>query len=200
MSFVVIEGGEGVGKGTLMEGLKRHFKDAVFTREPGGTPMAEEIRDCNLRPRQEPVAPDTELLLMFAARAQHLAQLILPALDQGQLVISDRFTDSSYAYQGVARGLGAEKVELLEQFVQGDLRPDLVVVLDLDPFEGQSRIRDRAEGLDRLDAETLQFHQAVRQAFLSRAERSPERYCVVDAAQAPERVLEQVIRMIEGLS
>lgn len=200
MSFVVIEGGEGVGKGTLMEGLKRHFEQAVFTREPGGTPMAEEIRDCNLRPREEPVTPDTELLLMFAARAQHLHQRILPALDQGQLVISDRFTDSSYAYQGVARGLGAEKVELLEQFVQGDLRPDLVVVLDLDPVEGQRRIRERVEGLDRLDTETLQFHQAVRQAFLSRAARNPDRYVVVDAAQSPDQVLEQVIQAIEGLA
>ena len=96
--------------------------------------------------------------------------------------------------------MGAENVELLEQFVQGDLRPDMVVVLDLEPLEGQSRIRDRAEGLDRLDAETLQFHQAVRQAFLSRAERFPDRYCVVDAAQSPDRVLEQVIGVIEGLS
>lgn len=198
MSFIVIEGGEGSGKGTLIDALHEHYAgtDTVFSREPGGTPMAEEIRDCLLNVRDEPVAPDTELLLMFASRAQHLARLILPALDQGKRVICDRFTDSSYAYQGVARGLGADRVEWLESFVQGELRPDLVVVLDLDPVVGQQRIAGRTGQNDRLDAEDLAFHQRVRQGFLTRAERQPEHYRIVDATQSPDRVLGQVLKAI----
>lgn len=198
MSFVVIEGGEGSGKGTVIEGLKAHFTDAIFTREPGGTPMAEEIRECVLAPRDESVDGMTELLLVFAARAQHLASLIKPALAQGQRVICDRFTDSTYAYQGVARALGAQRVTALEALVQEDLRPDLVVLLDLDPRIGQQRIASRARAQDRLDAETLDFHEAVRRAYLSRAEHAPSRYAIVDATQAPERVLAQVIEAIEG--
>lgn len=198
MSFVVIEGGEGSGKGTVIDGLKRHFAQAVFTREPGGTPLAEEIRTSVLAPRDEPVDGTCELLMVFAARAQHLSQTIRPALQAGQLVICDRFTDSTYAYQGVARGLGAERVEQLESLVQGELRPDLVVLLDLDPREGQARLASRAKADDRLDAEALDFHERVREAYLTRAHQAPERFAVIDAQQTPEQVLSQVIEQIEA--
>ena len=200
MSFIVIEGGEGSGKGTLMQALQTRYADerVVFSREPGGTPLAEAIRHCLLQPRDEPVASDTELLLMFASRAQHLAQVIEPALARGDTVICDRFTDSSYAYQGVARGLGAERVEWLEQFVQGERRPDLVVILDLEPALGQARIAGRLEPKDRLDAEDLAFHQAVRKAYLARAQQAPQRYRVIDAEQSPDAVFEQVLSAIQA--
>lgn len=198
MSFIVIEGGEGSGKGTLIEGLKDHFPDALFTREPGGTPLAEEIRACVLNKRDETVDGMTELLLVFAARAQHLARRIKPELGRGRRVICDRFTDSTFAYQGVARNLGSQRVTALESLVQGDLRPDLVVLLDLDPQVGLARLSGRTKADDRLDAEDLEFHRSVRDAYLERAAQAPDRYALIDASEAPDQVLRAVIDVIEG--
>lgn len=140
--------------------------------------------------RDEPVAADAELLLVFAARAQHLAQRIVPALEAGQTVILDRFTDASYAYQGVARGLGAHKVEQLEQWVQGDLRPDRVLILDLDPAVGLARIEANQRETNRLDSESLEFYQRVRQGYATRCQRHPDRYRMIDANQPPAAVLD----------
>lgn len=192
--FFVLEGVEGAGKGTVLAGLIERFAargtDLVVSREPGGTPMAEEIRDVLLAKRDEVVAPDTELLLMFASRAQHLSGRVKPALAAGQTVLLDRFTDASYAYQGVGRGLGADKVEQLERWVQGDLRPDCVLILDLDPQVGLARIQANARATDRLDGETLEFYQRVRQGYRARAASAPDRYRVINADDSPERVLD----------
>lgn len=192
--FFVLEGVEGAGKGTVLAGLIERFRaegvDLVVSREPGGTPMAEEIRHVLLAARDEPVAPDTELLLMFASRAQHLDRLIRPALAAGQTLLLDRFTDASYAYQGVGRGLGAERVEQLEALVQGDLRPDCVLVLDLDPEIGLARIHHNRRATDRMDGETLDFYRRVRAGYQARVAAAPQRYRLIDASGTPDQVLD----------
>lgn len=145
--FITLEGPEGAGKSTnreyLAEHLRAHGLDVVLTREPGGTPLAERIRELLLAPSDETMDADTELLLVFAARAQHLAQVIRPALARGAIVLCDRFTDATYAYQGGGRGLSVERIATLETFVQGDLRPDLTLVFDLPVEVGLSRAAAR---------------------------------------------------------
>lgn len=184
--FISIEGGEGVGKSTNIDFIRHTLSsqgiDCVVTREPGGTPLAEEIRAVLISNRDEQVASETELLLMFAARAQHLQQLILPALEQGQWVITDRFTDATYAYQSGGRGVAAEKVALLENFVQGELRPDLTLLLDAPIEVGMARARSRGQ-LDRFEEEQNAFFNRVRDNYLARAAADPRRFKVIDAAQ-----------------
>src|SRR5699024_5940721 len=178
--FISFEGTEGVGKTTLIRSIYDDFmaqgKDVMLTREPGGTPMAEQIRALLLAVNhEEAMAHDTELLLMFAARAQHLAQVILPALAAGKIVICDRFTDATYAYQGGGRGLDCSRIALLEQFVQGDLRPDMTLLFDLPVADGMARAVARGK-LDRFEQEQHDFFEAVRQAYLQRAADDPERF------------------------
>ncbi|MFV0924770.1 MULTISPECIES: dTMP kinase [Pseudomonas] len=189
--FITLEGPEGAGKSTnreyLAEHLRAHGLDVVLTREPGGTPLAERIRELLLAPSDETMDADTELLLVFAARAQHLAQVIRPALARGAIVLCDRFTDATYAYQGGGRGLSVERIATLETFVQGDLRPDLTLVFDLPVEVGLSRAAARGR-LDRFEQEGQAFFQAVRQAYLARAAADPARYHLVDAAQPLARV------------
>ena len=184
--FITLEGPEGAGKSTNREYLAEHLRaqglDVLLTREPGGTPLAERIRELLLAPSDEAMDADTELLLVFAARAQHLAQVIRPALARGAIVLCDRFTDATYAYQGGGRGLSVERIATLEQFVQGDLRPDLTLVFDLPVEIGLSRAAARGR-LDRFEQEGQAFFQAVRQAYLARAAADPDRYRLVDAAQ-----------------
>ena len=184
--FITIEGGEGVGKSTNIKFIKNLLEgrgiECVVTREPGGTPLAEEIREILIKTRTEPFASETELLLMFAARAQHLHQKILPALKQGKWVISDRFTDATYAYQSGGRGVPAKKVALLESFVQGDLRPDLTLLLDAPIEVGMTRAKERG-GLDRFEEEQVEFFNRVRDNYLARAKAEPQRFKVVDATQ-----------------
>lgn len=198
--FITVEGGEGVGKSTnltLIESiLKQHGISCLMTREPGGTPLAEEVRDLLLQPRDEPVAVDTELLLMFAARAQHLQQKILPALEKGVWVVSDRFTDATYAYQSGGRGVDLNKVALLENFVQGELRPDITFLLDAPVEVGLSRARKRGE-LDRFEQEQMDFFDKVRQCYLERAENAPSRFRVIDCARSLEEVQQQVCKVLE---
>lgn len=184
--FITLEGPEGAGKSTnrdyLAERLRSAGCEVVLTREPGGTPLAERIRELLLAPSDEPMAVDTELLLVFAARAQHLAQVIRPALAAGKVVLCDRFTDATYAYQGGGRGLPQERIAQLEAFVQGDLRPDLTLVFDLPVEVGLARALARGR-LDRFEQEAQAFFEAVRHTYLERARLAPERYRVLDAAQ-----------------
>ena len=184
--FITIEGGEGAGKSTaqsfLAEKLTAQRISVLQTREPGGTPLAEAIRRNLLSVDEEAPVEMAELLLVFAARAQHLTKVIEPALNQGQWVLCDRFTDATYAYQGAGRGLSAELIGKLESLVQGDRRPDTVILLDMPPEIGMVRARARG-ALDRFEQEEQAFFERVRQGYLERADQFPDRYVVVDAAQ-----------------
>ncbi len=189
--FITFEGTEGVGKSTQLanaaDTLKGLGVDVVVTREPGGTPMAESIRELLLEPRDEAVDETTELLLMFAARAQHLNTRILPALERGQWVLCDRFTDATFAYQGGGRGVSSERIAMLESLVQGDVRPDHVILLDAPVETGMKRARSRGD-LDRFEQEAVSFFQRIRDTYLNRAQAAPERYSVVDASASLEQV------------
>jgi dTMP kinase len=183
--FITVEGVEGAGKSTQLRVVQEYLgecgHDVLMTREPGGTPLAEKIRTLLLDPDNQGMDADAELLLVFAARAEHLHRRVRPALEAGRWVVSDRFTDATYAYQGGGRGLPVERIEALEHMVQGALRPDRVLVLDLPPEEGARRIRDRGVA-DRFEREALGFFVRVREAYLQRARQWPERYRVVDAS------------------
>lgn len=183
--FLTLEGGEGVGKSTNIQFITRLLADqgidCLVTREPGGTELAEKIRELLLSDHSEPVCEMTELLLVFAARAQHLQQKIKPALDAGKWVLCDRFTDATYAYQGAGRGLNREIITALETLVQGELRPDLTVLLDIDPVIGLARAGQCGEP-DRFEKEKQVFFERVRQGYLERAATEPERFLVVDAS------------------
>ncbi|MBM4205903.1 MAG: dTMP kinase [Gammaproteobacteria bacterium] len=196
--FITLEGSEGVGKSTniavIADTLRLLGIDCVTTREPGGTPFAEEIRQLLLSVRAEPVSPNAELLLMFAARAQHLSELIEPALARGLWVVSDRFTDATFAYQGGGRGMNTAVIEQLERIVQGSLRPDLTLYLDLDPEVAANRLADRER--DRFELESRPFFARVRNAYLERA-RSAERYRIIDASESLEVVGQNIRAVIE---
>lgn len=197
--FITLEGPEGAGKSTnreyLAQRLREHSLDVVLTREPGGTPLAERIRELLLAPADEPMNSDTELLLVFAARAQHLARVIRPALARGAVVLCDRFTDATYAYQGGGRGLPALRIEQLECFVQGEMRPDLTLIFDLPVEIGLSRAAARGR-LDRFEQEGLEFFEAVRSAYLDRAQQDRQRYRVVDAGQSLAAVQQSLDRLL----
>ena len=193
--FITIEGGEGVGKSTNLAYLHGLLNSRgvsfVESREPGGTPLAEELRDTLLRERDETVGSDCELLLMFAARSQHLSRVIVPALTRGDWVVCDRFTDATFAYQGGGRGLDWDRIAQLEQMVQGDLRPDLTLLLDVPVEVGMDRARQRGE-LDRFEQEQLSFFERVRQAYLKRATEDPQRFRIIDASQPLVQVQQQI--------
>lgn len=184
--FLTLEGIEGVGKSTNIEFITQHLDEEdipyILTREPGGTQLAEKIRDLLLEVHEEPMSELTELLLVFAARAQHISRLIEPALEAGQWVICDRFTDATFAYQGGGRGLSVEKIGELQTMVQETLRPDLTIILDLDPAIGLERASNRGE-LDRFEQEKKSFFDKVRRSYLDIAAREPERCTVIDASQ-----------------
>ena len=196
--FITLEGPEGAGKSTNRDYLAMCLRAAgievLLTREPGGTPLAERIRELLLAPSDEPMAADTELLLVFAARAQHLAQVIRPALARGCVVLCDRFTDATYAYQGGGRGLPMVRIAALENWVQDDLRPDLTLLFDLPVEQGLARAAARGR-LDRFEQEQRSFFEAVRQTYLQRAALAPQRYRLLDASQS----LQQVQAAIDGL-
>lgn len=199
--FITLEGIEGVGKTTqvatvraTLEALGRRFHG---TREPGGTPLAEDIRALVLAPRTEPVPGSAELLLMFAARAVHVANLIEPTLAAGQDVVCDRFTDATYAYQGGGRGVPVADVAALEAITHGGLQPDLTLLLDAPPALALQRAKRRSAA-DRFEAETLAFFERVRAAYLARAAAEPQRFIVVDAAQPLEAVSAAVANAIQS--
>jgi dTMP kinase len=199
--FITLEGIEGAGKSTHIAHLSRVLTErgiqVLMTREPGGSPIAERIRAVLLDTANAGMDETAELLLMFAARAEHLSKRICPALASGTWVICDRFTDATYAYQGGGRGLDHERIRMLETLVQGDLRPDLTLVLDLSPEQGLGRARRRGTA-DRFESETLRFFEAVRAVYLSRAAACPARYCVIDAAAPLAVVSAQILLQINA--
>ncbi len=184
--FLTIEGLEGVGKSTNLRFITDYLEErgvqCLITREPGGTPLAESIRELLLAPREEAVDGWCELLMIFAARAQHLNTFVKPALERGVWVLSDRFTDATYAYQGAGRGIPLADIARLEQMVQSDLRPDRVFLLDAPPRVGLARARARGD-LDRFEQEQGSFFERARAVYLDRARQAPERYSVLDASK-----------------
>jgi dTMP kinase len=193
--FITVEGGEGAGKSTniktICDFLTEKNIDYIVTREPGGTDLAEQIRELLLTPRAEQVATKTELLLMFAARAQHLEDKILPALANGQWVVCDRFTDATYAYQGGGRKMNTKLITQLENIVQEGLQPDCTFLLDLPIEIGMQRASSRGD-LDRFEQEKLSFFERVRRTYLARAQQDSKRFKIIDASQTMELVVRQL--------
>ncbi|VAW84883.1 Thymidylate kinase [hydrothermal vent metagenome] len=198
--FITVEGTEGVGKSSnitfIQEALQKAGMDVVATREPGGTQLGEEVRELLLDHRHTGMSSDAELLLMFAARAQHIEQVIQPALNQGQWVLCDRFTDATYAYQGGGRGISNERIATLESWVQGTLRPDITVLLDLPVEIGLARAGTRGAA-DRFEKEQQTFFEQVRNAYLAQAQKSPERYRIIDASQTLAAVQQQIAAVLQ---
>ena len=197
--FISLEGIDGAGKSTHLQWLAERLRgdggrEVVVTREPGGTPLGEKLRALLLH---EPMDIGTETLLMFAARQQHLEQVIRPALGRGAWVLSDRFTDATFAYQGGGRGVPAARLEALENWVQGDLQPDLTLFFDVPVVVGQGRLQAGQADLDRFEREAAEFHERVRAAYLERAARYPARIRVIDSTQRISdirKALEEIIK------
>jgi dTMP kinase len=203
--FIVFEGGEGAGKSTqvrhLADALQRIGRDVVVTREPGATPLGARIRSLVLDPPEitgEVVTPRAEALLYAADRAHHVASVVRPALAHGAVVVSDRYVDSSLAYQGAGRTLPVDEVSWLSKWATGGLKPDLVVLLDLEPSVGLARVGRRGDA-DRLESESLAFHERVRYAFLDLASADPSRYLVLDASRSPEALATGVLQRVRHL-
>lgn len=198
--FITIEGPDGAGKSTqvrlLADYLQQKGLQVVITREPGGTDLAEKIRGLLLEVSDEAVAPVTEALLYAASRAQHVENLIKPALSRGAVVISDRFVDSSVAYQGFARGLGADLVWQINEPALGGILPHLTIVLDIDPDVGRRRLAKRSTELDRLEQEELDFHRRVRQGFLQLAGEYPQRIKVLSSEGSVEEIHSRIISLV----
>jgi len=194
--FITFEGVDGAGKSTHLawfaEALRQHGFDVLLTREPGGTPLGERLREILLN---EPMHAETEALLMFAARLEHIEQVIKPALQRGTWVVSDRFSDASFAYQGGGRGVDLVKLEQLERWVQADLQPDLTLLFDIPIEVARQRLSNNVT-LDRFEQEQGSFFEKVRQAYLARSKKFPQRFALINAAQTPDEVkvdLEKII-------
>lgn len=200
--FLTLEGVEGVGKTTNLNFIANYLEKAgkaiITTREPGGTAIAEEVRGLLLNHHDESLCDESELLLMFAARAQHLKEVIKPALAAGRWVVCDRFTDATYAYQGGGRHFKMTDIAWIEQFVQKGLTPDKTVLLDLSVEVGLQRAASRSEP-DRFESEKQAFFEDVRRVYLDRAEAEPDRFCVVDASQSIEQVQQSIVKHLDEL-
>jgi len=201
--FITIEGSEGAGKSTNIQYIQDYLQakniDFIATREPGGTPIAEKIRDLLLDKKNTSLCEDAELLLMFAARSQHLNELIIPALDAGKWVLSDRFTDATYAYQGGGRGLAKNKIAQLEQWVQEDLRPDATILLDIPVELGMERVRNRGE-TDRFEEEQMSFFKRIRDTYLQLAKDNPQRFHIINTEPAIDEVYQQLKLVLDQLT
>lgn len=200
--FITLEGTEGVGKSTNLEFIKNNIEarglEVVVTREPGGTPLAEELRKILLTKREESFDPLAELLVVFAARSQHIHEVILPAVRRGCWVLSDRFTDATFAYQGYGRGLSLRHISILEKLVQQGLQPDATFYLDIDVKLGLERASARAE-LDRFEEEKIEFFEKVRKGYLARIKSQPDRFFVIDASQKLLNVQQDIVKKIDHL-
>lgn len=198
--FITLEGSEGAGKSTNLSYIHDYLTAAghqvVQTREPGGTPLSEHIREVLLSHDYDGMDADTELLLVFAARAEHLKKVIIPALEKGKTVLCDRFTDATYAYQGAGRGIDLNKIAELETWVQGQLRPDLTIFLDVPVETGMQRAGNRSAP-DRFEKEQLTFFDRIRQGYLAQADKAPGRYRVVDASVDLDAVQVQVSTVLD---
>ena len=196
--FITFEGGEGCGKSTQIAALKARLeamgKTVVQTREPGGTALGESVRSLLQHDDAgQGMSPEAELLLFAASRAQHVRELIAPAIAQGQIVLCDRFLDSTTVYQGVARAIDSKKVDTINQFAIGDTKPDLTILIDLPPEIGLARVHARSDGqLDRMENEAIEFFQAVRQGYLDLAKSEPKRFLVLDGRQSVEKLEIQI--------
>ncbi|MCA1798819.1 MAG: dTMP kinase [Xanthomonadaceae bacterium] len=200
--FIVVEGIEGAGKSThithIVNYIRAEGREVVATREPGGTALGESIRELVLAPSKEPMSPEAEVLLMFAARAQHIEDVIEPALGRGAWVVCDRFTDATYAYQGGGRDMPLSRIAALEDWVQGALRPDLTLLLDVDPEVGLKRVGERG-GKDRFDQENVEFFAKVREVYLRRATLDRHRYAIINADQEIGKVRQGIASALDPL-
>jgi dTMP kinase len=198
--FITVEGIEGAGKSTHINFIVNYLRaaghDVVATREPGGTALGETIRSVVLQPQADEISIEAEALLMFAARAQHIEEVIEPALARGSWIVCDRFTEATYAYQGGGRGMPFSRIAVLEEWVQGALRPDLTLLLDISPEVGLERVGKRG-GADRFDAETKEFFENVRNVYLRRAAQAQGRYAVIDAEQTIEAVRKAITDILD---
>ena len=200
--FITLEGIEGAGKSTVIDFIENFFTSSgysvVKTREPGGTAIGEQIREILLNKNNDKLTDDTELLLIFAARAQHLSEIILPNLTSNKIVLCDRFIDASYAYQGAGRGIEQSKINLLENWVMPDIKPDLTFLLDLDPKIAFERTNKRSDA-DRFESEDIHFFEKIRQYYLERAENEPERFRVINSELSLEDVQEQIKNILKDM-
>ncbi|MBT3276785.1 dTMP kinase [Candidatus Thioglobus sp.] len=200
--FITIDGVEGAGKSTQIKFICDYLQakgiNVVLTREPGGTDLGEKIRQLLLSTQTQPMHSDSELLLMFAARNEHIHHKIIPALKKGDWVLSDRFTDASYAYQGGGRGLDIERIEHLERWVLGDFTPDMTLLLDIPVDLGMSRVESRGEK-DRIELEAKDFFERVRQAYIARSEKYPERIKLIDSSKEREHTSTQIEQILATL-
>ena len=200
--FITIDGVEGAGKSTQIKFICDYLQakgiNVVLTREPGGTDLGEKIRQLLLSTQTQPMHSDSELLLMFAARNEHIHHKIIPALKKGDWVLSDRFTDASYAYQGGGRGLDIERIEHLERWVLGDFTPDMTLLLDIPVDLGMSRVESRGEK-DRIELEAKDFFERVRQAYIARSEKYPERIKLIDSSKERKHTSTQIEQILATL-
>ena len=202
--LITFEGGEGCGKSTQITALKARLeamgKTVVQTREPGGTPLGESVRNLlQYDDAGQGMSPEAELLLFAASRAQHVRELIAPAIAEGQIVLCDRFLDSTTVYQGVARANDSKKVDTINQFAIGDTKPDLTILIDLPPEIGLARVHARSDGkLDRMEKEAIEFFQAVRQGYFDLAKSEPKRFLVLDGSQSVEELETQIWQRVKA--
>lgn len=201
--MVVFDGSNGAGKTTVIKSVEKYLTSKGFnvllTREPGGTPIGEKIRDVILDPQTPEMSFMTELMLFGAGRAQHIQEKIIPALSAGKIVISDRFDAATFSFQHFARGIDLETIVKINDLALNGFSPDMNIILDLDPAEGLKRVHSRGEGLDRLEDEKAEFLIKARNGYLKQAEQSPDKFEVIDAAQSKEAVLKDVINVIDAL-
>tara|TARA_R110002050_G_scaffold283239_3_gene431484 strand:- start:1783 stop:2448 length:666 start_codon:yes stop_codon:yes gene_type:complete len=201
--MVVFDGSNGAGKTTVIKSVENYLVskgfDVVLTREPGGTPIGEKIRDVILDPSTPEMSFMTELMLFGAGRAQHIQEKIIPALEKGKIVLSDRFDAATFSFQHFARGIDLDTIIKINNLALNGFSPSMNIILDLEPSEGLKRVRSRGEGLDRLEDENSDFLIKARNGYLTQAAQSPEKFTVVDAAQSKEKVLEEVIQIIDTL-
>ncbi|EAQ97950.1 dTMP kinase [Congregibacter litoralis] len=199
--MIVVDGSNGAGKTTVIEAIRDHLqhvnRETVFTREPGGTPIGEKIREILLSPEAGEMADVTELMLFAAARAQHVREKIMPAVEAGKVVVSDRFDSATVSFQHYARGLPLELITTLNEIAVDGLKPDMTIILDLDPEAGLVRVGSRGDDLDRLEKEKLDFLHKARDGYLGQAKASPDNFVVIDASQSLDNVISEVLSVVD---
>ncbi len=200
--MIVCDGSNGAGKTTIIKAIEAHLQagghQVVVTREPGGTPIGEKIREILLNPDTPEMCDITELLLFAAARAQHVREMILPAVESGKIVVSDRFDAATISFQHYARGLPLELIRQLNSIATGGFQPDVTIILDLDPVKGLQRVSSRGDDPDRMEKEQLDFLHKARHGYLQQAKNAPDRFVVIDASQPLEKVISEVMEVVDA--